>query len=215
MPGLGVGGRPLATPPIRGRSNELKEIGALVGAVAQGRGGVLVMEGPAGIGKSRLLAETSTMAEESGVRTLFGEAFEYQQSVPFFSLFTATLRADPPVGDMEALRRLGNSADLSYWVVHDLQDAIHTAAEQNPLAMCLEDIHWADTGTLLALRSLATARQDAPLLLVLTARTGAGGSGCAGDLGDAASHRGHLPASARPVAGSSRGHGPRRGAGER
>jgi predicted ATPase len=75
-------------------------IGALVKAVAEGRGGVLVIEGPAGIGKSRLLTEVLARAGTCGVRTLFGEAFEYQQSVPFFSLFTATLRADPPVGDM-------------------------------------------------------------------------------------------------------------------
>ena len=39
----------------------------------------------------------------------------------------------------------------------------------------LEDIHWADNGTLLALRSLATARPDVAVLWVLTARTGAGG----------------------------------------
>ena len=39
----------------------------------------------------------------------------------------------------------------------------------------LEDIHWADNGTLLALRSLATACPDAAVLWVLTARTGAGG----------------------------------------
>ncbi|MCW2551330.1 MAG: hypothetical protein QOE74_3299, partial [Mycobacterium sp.] len=49
-----VGGQRLATPPIRGRVGELKVIGALVTAlVAQGRGGVLVIEGPPGIGKSR------------------------------------------------------------------------------------------------------------------------------------------------------------------
>jgi hypothetical protein len=68
------------------------------------------------------------------VRTLFGEAFEYQQTVPFFSLFMATLRADPPVGDAESLRRLGSSVDLRYWVVHDLHDAIHAAAAKTPLA---------------------------------------------------------------------------------
>jgi DNA-binding CsgD family transcriptional regulator len=170
-----VGGQRLVTPPIRGRAGELKLIGGLVTAVAQGRGGVLVIEGPPGIGKSRLLTEVLALADKCGVRTLFGEAFEYQQSVPFFSLFMATLRADPPVGDAEALRRLGVAADLSYWVVHDLADAIHAAAAQNPLAILLEDIHWADNGTLLALRSLATARPDAPVLWVLTARTGAGG----------------------------------------
>src|SRR6516225_1167481 len=170
-----VGGQRLVTPPIRGRAGELKVIGALVAAVAQGHGGVLVVEGPPGIGKSRLLTEVMALADKCGVRALFGEAFEYQQAVPFFSLFMATLRADPPVGDAEALRRLGGSADLRYWVVNDLADAIHAAAAQTPLAVMLEDIHWADNGTLLALRSLATAQPDAPVLWVLTARTGAGG----------------------------------------
>jgi DNA-binding CsgD family transcriptional regulator len=153
----------------------LKVIGARVTALVQGHGGVLVIEGPPGIGKSRLLTEAMTLADKSGVRTLFGEAFEYQQTVPFFALFMATLRADPPVGDADALRRLGGSADLRYWVVQDLQGAIHAAAAQTPLAIVLEDIHWADNGTLLALRSLATARPDVPVLWVLTARTGAGG----------------------------------------
>ena len=162
-------------PPIRGRAGELTVVGALIAAVAQGRGGVLVIEGPPGIGKSRLLTEVLALAEKAGVRALFGEAFEYQQTVPFFSLFMATLRADPPVGDVEALRRLGGSADLRYWVVHDLQAAIHAAASRIPLAILLEDIHWADNATLLALRSLAATRPDAPVLWVLTARTGAGG----------------------------------------
>jgi DNA-binding CsgD family transcriptional regulator len=170
-----VGGQRPATPPIRGRAGELDVIGALIEALVQGRGGVLVIEGPPGIGKSRLLTEVMVLAGKVGVRTLFGEAFEYQQTVPFFSLFMATLRAAPPVGDADALRRLGSSADLHYWVVHDLADAIHAAAAQTPLAIVLEDIHWADNATLLALRSLAGARPDAAVLWVLTDRTGAGG----------------------------------------
>src|SRR6201997_4578729 len=177
-PGLfDVGGQQLATPPIRGRAGELEVIGASVTALAQGRGGVLVIEGPPGIGKSRLLTEVLALADKAGVRTLFGAAFEYQQTVPFFALFMATLGADPPVGDAEALRRLGGSSDLRYWVVHDLADAIRAAAAQTPLAIVLEDIHWADNSTLLALRSLATARPGVAVLWVLTARTGAGGPG--------------------------------------
>src|SRR5215475_14174897 len=168
-----VGGQRQVTPPIRGRADELKMIGALVAAVAQGHGGVLVIEGPPGIGKSRLLTEVIALADKAGVRTLFGEAFEYQQTVPFFSLFMATLRADPPVGDAEALRRLGSSADLRYWVVRDLQAAIRAAASRIPLAILLEDIHWADNATLLALRSLAAPRPDAPVLWVLTAHRAA------------------------------------------
>jgi DNA-binding CsgD family transcriptional regulator len=174
-PRFDVGGQRLVIPPIRGRAGELKVIDALVTAAAQGRGGVLVIEGPPGIGKSRLLTEVMALADKSGVRTLFGEAFEYQQTVPFFALFMATLRADPPVGDADALRRLGGAADLRYWVVSDLADAIYAAAAQTPLAIVLEDVHWADNGTLLALRSLATARPEVAVLWVLTARTGAGG----------------------------------------
>jgi DNA-binding CsgD family transcriptional regulator len=170
-----VGGQRLVTPPIRGRAGELEVIGALVTAVAQGRACVLIIEGPPGIGKSRLLTEVMALTDKSGVRTLFGEAFEFQQTVPFFALFMATLGADPPVGDAGALRRLGGSADRRYWVVRDLADAIYAAAAQTPLAIVLDDIHWADTGTLLALRSLATARPDVAVLWVATARTGAGG----------------------------------------
>ena len=68
-----VGGQRLLTPPIRGRADELKMIGALVTAVARGRGGVVVIEGPPGIGKSRLLTEVLALADKCGVRTLFGE----------------------------------------------------------------------------------------------------------------------------------------------
>ena len=90
-----VGGQRLVTLPIRGRAGELKVIGALVTALAQGRRGVLVIEGPPGIWKSRLLTEVLAFADKRGVRTLFGEAFEYQQTAPFFSLFMAMLAAPP------------------------------------------------------------------------------------------------------------------------
>ena len=50
-----VGGQRLVTPPIRGRAGELTVIGALLAVLVQGHGGVLVIEGPPGIGKSRLL----------------------------------------------------------------------------------------------------------------------------------------------------------------
>ena len=163
----------MCLPPIRGRADELQVIGALIAAVAHDRGGVLVIEGPPGIGKSRLLSEASSLAEKSGVRTLFGEAFEYQQTVPFSCLFMATLRADPPVGDAQALRSLGASTDLGYWVVRDLQAAISAAASRTPLAIFLDDIHWADNATLLALRLLAATRPDSPVLWVLATRTGA------------------------------------------
>ena len=67
---FGASAQQSATAPIRGRAGELKVIGALVTALVQGRGGVLVIEGPPGIGKSRLLTEVMAIADKGGVRTL-------------------------------------------------------------------------------------------------------------------------------------------------
>ncbi|BBY46768.1 helix-turn-helix transcriptional regulator (plasmid) [Mycolicibacterium arabiense] len=161
--------------PIRGRSAELAVLDEAISAVASGHGSVLVLEGPPGIGKSRLLAEACQRAGNRGVRALHAQGFEYQQSAPFYALFAATLHADPPVGDAESLRRSGDVTDLRYWVVHDLRAAIHAAAASQPLMIVLDDIHWADNATLLALRSLAVGDQ-APVLWVLATRTGAGGA---------------------------------------
>lgn len=167
-------GNNMATPPLRGRADEMKTALAQVDALLEGRGGALVIEGPVGSGKSRLLAEMTALAERRGVRTLYGEAIEHQQDVPFIPMFTAMLSGGRPVGNGEVLRKLGASADTGYWVVQHLQAAITEAAERSPLMVVLDDIHWADNKTLLALRSLAAALADVRVLWVLTMRTGAG-----------------------------------------
>ena len=161
------------TTPIRGREHELKVVRERIGELMEGRGTVVVIEGPPGIGKTRLLREFVAAAEKAGVRTLFGQGFEYQQAVALAPLFMATLRAQPPIGDATALRRL-DQADLHYWVVHDLQTAIGEAASHTRLLVVLDDIHWADHGTLVAMRTLTTSLADAPVLWVLATRTGAG-----------------------------------------
>ena len=118
--------------PIRGRSAELSEIRKLTASLQHGRGGVLVIEGPPGIGKTRLLREVMTLAENAGARSVLGEAFEYQQTVPFAPLFTATLRADPPIGDLEALRHMADREDSRFWVVQHLQARIAEEATRIP-----------------------------------------------------------------------------------
>jgi predicted ATPase len=152
----------------------LKVIGAVVTALVQGRGGVLVIEGPPGIGKSRLLSEVMALADKYGVRTLFGEAFEYQQTVLFFALFMATLRADPPGRRRRAAPagRLGGPALLG-GARSGQRDSC--GGDGHPAGDCARGHPLADNGTLLALRSLTTARRDVPVLWVLTVRTGAGG----------------------------------------
>jgi len=109
------------------------------------------------------------------VRTLFGEAFEYQQTVPFFALFMATLRADPPIGDADALRRLGGSADLRYWVCRICRARFMPRRRRRRWRLCWRTSTGPITPRCWPLRSLASTRPDVPVLWVLTARTGAGG----------------------------------------
>ncbi len=156
--------------PIRGRDEELTVVREFNSALAKRRGGVVVVEGPPGIGKTRLLQEFAVRADK-GVRPLFGQSLEYQQTAPFSPLLTATLRADPPIGHVSTLRRV-HSADLRYLVVNDLQAAIGTAAMTTPIQILLDDFHWADHATLLAVRSLTTGLAGAPVLWVLATRAG-------------------------------------------
>ena len=158
---------------LRGRDAELTAVADCLSAAVHGGGRVLVVDGPPGIGKSRLLAEAQVMAERSGVRTVRGEAFASRQTVPFAPLLQATLGAEPPIGDADAVRRLSARTDLQYWVVHDLQSALESAAAESPLAVVLDDLHWSDAGTLVALRSLTANLAHVGIVWLLSARAGA------------------------------------------
>ena len=59
-----------ASEPLYGREHELQVVADLVGGLAEGAGGVLVVRGEAGIGKSALLAVAARLAADSGVRVL-------------------------------------------------------------------------------------------------------------------------------------------------
>jgi DNA-binding CsgD family transcriptional regulator len=156
---------------VRGRDRELDVIGECLAATARGQGGVLLVEGAPGIGKSRVLAEAREMARRTGVRAMFAEAFESQQTVPFAALLTATLAGGSPIGDIESMRRQGRRPELLYWMLHELQGALESAALRGPLALMFDDLQWADTGTLVALRTLPARLSGTPILWVLAARS--------------------------------------------
>lgn len=161
--------------PIRGRDSELQRISDAVAAVTHRHGGVLIIEGPAGIGKTRLLNESIALSARAGVRTVVGQALEYQQSVPFAPLIVAMLQADPPIGEPDNLPRLEVRDDLLYTVTKQLRDAISTMSDRQPLAIHLDDLHFADNATLAAVRSLTVELKDSPLLWVCTVKPDAGG----------------------------------------
>lgn len=157
--------------PIRGREDELGVVDDVVTELRNGSGSLLLVHGPPGIGKSRLLSEMVVRATRAGARSLASKAFEDQQLVPFAPLFNAFLGAEPPVGDAAAFRALSASADLRYWVVRELHSALLAAATDAPLFVVIDDAHWADTVSIMALSTLMEDLADAPVTWVLAMRS--------------------------------------------
>lgn len=167
-------GLPTARLPLRGRAEYTALVDDLLLRLSQGRGSVLLCEGPPGIGKSRLVDEVVERATRSGAKILWGNAYEEQRTVPFAPLLDAVLRGDHPVCDEAVLRELTSRADSRYWVVRDLREAIAAAAAMTPVCVSIDDIHWADAGTLVALRALIAGLEQAPVLWTLAMRSAGG-----------------------------------------
>lgn len=99
--------------PLIGRSAEIARIGVAVERAADRRGSMLMLAGPAGIGKSRLVREALTVAGERGFVTLSGSARVLGQGLAYAPVLEALgpyLAALPPggrVGLLDGLSDLG------------------------------------------------------------------------------------------------------------
>ena len=86
-------GPPLVCAELVGRAAEAAALADRVTAAGQGSGGVVVLVGDAGTGKSRLVAETTTTARAAGATVLFGRAVPGAQPVAYRPLAEALLAA--------------------------------------------------------------------------------------------------------------------------
>ena len=81
--------RRLAEAPLVGRQHELASLEALLDGATVGRGRTVLLEGEAGIGKSRLVGEMLAHAGDAGFRIASGRAAELEQTRPFGVLVAA------------------------------------------------------------------------------------------------------------------------------
>lgn len=168
------------------RDAELGRVDAVVDAVAGGAGRILVVEGPAGIGKTRLLDAAGQRARAAGLRPLAARASEVEREYAFGlarALFepalatrgTAELLAGPArlaapviiVGEPAGPAGIAERLHGLYWLAANL-------ADHDPLVLIVDDAHWADEPSLRALAYLAHRIADLPIGLVVAARPEAG-----------------------------------------
>ena len=176
---------------IVGRAAELRLIADAVETVADGDGLVLSISGEPGVGKTHLASEALRLAHGRGFRTLRGTCARYQQDVSYGPILQA-LRplVDPaePAGrkwiaGLTELSRLFTGLDLPETGPSGelgdqrgrMFDAVHTLAHRvsaaRPLALLIDDIHWADPGTLDLLAYLALGLAEHSCLFIVTDRT--------------------------------------------
>src|SRR5256884_417282 len=165
--------------PLFGREQVLSELRGALAAVVAGTSACVILEGPAGIGKSRLLAEATKEGYELGMLVATGRATELDRIAPLTTLLVALLGAQPPVltdGDMAALHRMRNEPGNGFWIVSHLSIHMEKYAASRPLLVSLDDFQWADELTVLALRILVPALRSSPVLWLLAIRPPAGRS---------------------------------------
>ncbi|MFI0353257.1 AAA family ATPase [Actinomadura sp. 9N407] len=152
--------------PLRGREPEVGLLLERFTALAEGEGGVVVVEGPPGSGRTRLLAETRAGALAAGLSCRHGAGVPGGFPVPFGPLLEALYTGPVALPDASALRTVGG-ADLRSWTLREVRNRLVDSAEQGPLVVWLDDVQWCDPVTLAALPALLDDLADFPLLWVL------------------------------------------------
>ncbi|MBO2446547.1 AAA family ATPase [Actinomadura barringtoniae] len=169
-----------------GRLDEAARLQAAARDAAEGRSGLVLVSGDAGMGKTALIEQLTADLSGDGWTCAWGRAPETggaPAAWPWTELLNELTAAAPPQGDLgERLRPLlddataadGGSSDMltGRFRLHlAVADYLGGLADRAPLLIVLDDLHWADEGTLALLSQLPARLRDHRVLIVGTFRT--------------------------------------------
>ena len=171
--------------PFVGREPELAVLRRRWASTPAGEGGVVVLTGDAGMGKTRLSARFAAEAHAGGAIVLHGRIDEetvvpYQPFVEAIRHYAADARDISGV-DVEALAplvpELGGTASESgerenrrYRLFEAVAALLGRAAGERPVLLVVEDLQWAGRPTLLLLRHVVRRLHGRPLMVLVTLR---------------------------------------------
>ncbi len=152
----------VGSPPIHGRAAEWQVVGELLRRAEQGRGGVLLVDGERGIGKSLLLRECEHAATARGFSLADGTADQLGQAIPLFALLAALRQ---PFGMDGSPSRGGTDSIASQ--IAELARRLQQRAAAAPVLVSLDELQWASQATLAALRILPARLARYPVAWIL------------------------------------------------
>ena len=170
--------------PLVGRERELAVMAAAIDDATAGSGSVVIVQGEAGIGKTRLVQESTAMARAAGHQVITAKATELDHARPF-ALFAGAIdlrSSDDPLKQRvrrflygeEAQHLSGfqmlEAAQAPLRVTQALLDFFEAQAASQPLLIALEDLHWGDLSSVIATRELGLLAGQLRMTLLVTAR---------------------------------------------
>ncbi|MET0863113.1 MAG: AAA family ATPase [Nakamurella sp.] len=161
---------------LAGRRIELVEIDAALTDARAGRGGLIVLSGEPGIGKSRLAQEAISRAQSAGMSTARGHATDDPGAPPLWPWRRVGRDIDAVGRVLAAAGDIGTDAVARFGLFEAVASALAGAAVNGGLAILLEDLQWADPPTIALVRHLTADITTVPILLVVTARAVGAGS---------------------------------------
>ncbi|MGH3815603.1 MAG: ATP-binding protein, partial [Pseudonocardiaceae bacterium] len=151
-----------------GRDEVLRDLRAALASTTEGIGGCIVVEGPAGIGKSRVLESLAAKASTLDVTLAVGKAAELDRITPLATMLGLRCGQVPEL----FTGALADTTASGLWRVDQLRSHIEEHVRDRTLTVMLDDAHWADELTAQALRLLVPALASSPVLWVLARRPG-------------------------------------------
>jgi DNA-binding CsgD family transcriptional regulator len=147
-----------------GRGSERRIVRDLLRRAQQGVGGVVLVEGEPGIGKSLLLREAADQAAEEGFSLAAGAADQLGRAIPFFALRAAL---GEPFARLTTGDPKRDPSDAPGWWINQMHAHLERRAAANPVLVCLDDLQWANPATLAALRTLPRELKHHPVAWLL------------------------------------------------
>jgi len=175
------------------RDGELAALREFIDGISGSGPRLLLVEGPAGIGKSSLLAEARVLAGEDGIRVLAARGSQLEREFPFGvvrqlfepSLATPKKRerllagaAAPAATVFEADPGAGGG-DASFAALHGLYWLTVDLAGEAPLLLIVDDLHWVDHPSLRLIAYLVRRLEGLPIGIVAATRTNEPGADAA------------------------------------